>query len=147
MKRVYRIKEEVIHEKPDITEPKAKVSQSIIFSCYESSFLPFFSMVLCLTGSTVDHRSLPPEFKSQCGHVWRVFHLWLRFITFGDHSAHLVCTKVAIKHDSSFYGSLVNNDNIGFLCVKYLQFIVSSRWISLCFVNGQAILQHVHKCL
>jgi len=24
-----------------------------------------------------------------CGYIWRVFHLWLRFITFGGHSAQL----------------------------------------------------------
>ena len=42
-----------------------------------------------LTGSALDHRSLPPEFDSQHGHIWRVFHLWLRFITFRGHSAHL----------------------------------------------------------
>ena len=29
------------------------------------------------TGSTLDHRSLPPEFASRCGHIWRVFQLWL----------------------------------------------------------------------
>ena len=32
-----------------------------------------------LVGS--DHRSLPPEFESRCGHIWRAFHLRLRFIT------------------------------------------------------------------
>jgi len=37
----------------------------------------------------LNHRSLPPEFKSRHRHIWRVFHLWLRFITFGDCSAHL----------------------------------------------------------
>ena len=28
-------------------------------------------------------------FESRRGHIWRVFHLWIRFITFGGHSAHL----------------------------------------------------------
>ena len=32
---------------------------------------------------------LPPVFESQLWHIWRVFHLWLRFITFGGRSAHL----------------------------------------------------------
>ena len=44
---------------------------------------------IILVGSALDHRSLPPEFESRRGHIWRVFHLWLRFITFGGHSAHL----------------------------------------------------------
>jgi len=35
-----------------------------------------------LVDSALDHRSLPSEFESRRGHIWRVFHLWLRFITF-----------------------------------------------------------------
>ena len=31
-----------------------------------------------------------PEFESRYGHIWRMFHLWLRFITVGVRSAHLV---------------------------------------------------------
>ena len=45
------------------------------------------------SGSMLDHRSLPPVFKSRRGHIWRLFHLWLRFIT--------LCTKVAVKHQLS----------------------------------------------
>ena len=45
---------------------------------------------LCgLTGSVLDHRSLPPQFESHYGHIWRVFHLWIRFIILGGRSAHL----------------------------------------------------------
>ena len=45
---------------------------------------------LCgLVGSVFDHRSLPPIFESRRGHIWRVFHLWLRFITFGSRLAYL----------------------------------------------------------
>ena len=44
-----------------------------------------------LVGSALDHRSLPSEFESRRGHSWRVFHLWLRFITLGRRSAHLGC--------------------------------------------------------
>ena len=39
--------------------------------------------------SLLDHRSLPPVFESWRGHIWRLFHLWPHFITFGGHSAHL----------------------------------------------------------
>ena len=42
-----------------------------------------------LTGSALDHRSTPPEFESRRGHIWRVYYLWRRFITFGGRSAHL----------------------------------------------------------
>ena len=57
-------------------------------------------------GSMLDYRSLPPMFKSRYGYIWRLFHLWLRYITFEGPSAHLaycisVCTKVAVKHQSS----------------------------------------------
>jgi hypothetical protein len=31
----------------------------------------------------------PPEFESRSGHIWRVFHLWLRSIPYGGHPAHL----------------------------------------------------------
>jgi len=34
-------------------------------------------------GVLVMHRSLSPEFESRREHIWRLFHLWLRFITFG----------------------------------------------------------------
>jgi len=46
---------------------------------------------LCgLTGGMVNYaRPLPPKLKSRHGHIWRVFHLWLRFITFGGRLAHL----------------------------------------------------------
>ena len=40
-------------------------------------------------GSVLDHTSLPPVFESRHGHIWRMFHLWLRFTTFGGRSAHL----------------------------------------------------------
>jgi len=48
-----------------------------------------WSRRLCgLTGSVLDHRSLPPEFESRRGHIWRVFHLWPCLITFGGRSVH-----------------------------------------------------------
>jgi len=39
--------------------------------------------------SVLDHRSLPSVFESRRGHIWWVFHLWLRFITFGSRSVYL----------------------------------------------------------
>jgi len=42
-----------------------------------------------LVGSALDRRSLPPEFESRRRHIWRLFHLWLDFITFGGRPAHL----------------------------------------------------------
>jgi len=41
------------------------------------------------SGSVLGHRSLSPVFESRRGHIWRLFHLWLRFITVGGCSAHL----------------------------------------------------------
>ena len=41
------------------------------------------------SASMLDHRSLPPEFESWHGHIWRLFYLWLCSITFGGCSAHL----------------------------------------------------------
>ena len=42
------------------------------------------------SGSMLDYRSLPPVFESRRGYIWRLFHLWLRFVTFGGRLAHLV---------------------------------------------------------
>ena len=41
------------------------------------------------SSSVLDHRSLPPVFESQRGHIWRLLCLSLRLITFGSRSAHL----------------------------------------------------------
>ena len=41
------------------------------------------------SGSVLDHISLPPVFESRRGDIWRLFHIWLHFITFGGRSAHL----------------------------------------------------------
>jgi len=42
-----------------------------------------------LADYALDHRSLPHAFEPCLGHIWRVFHLWLRFITCGGRSDHL----------------------------------------------------------
>ena len=41
------------------------------------------------SGSVLDHILLPPVFESRRGHIWRLFRLSLRLITFGSRSAHL----------------------------------------------------------
>ena len=41
------------------------------------------------SSSVLDHRSLPHMFESRHGYIWRLFHLWLRFITFKGHLGHL----------------------------------------------------------
>ena len=41
----------------------------------------------CSSGSVLDHTSLPPVFESRRGHIWRLFRLSLRLITFGSRSA------------------------------------------------------------
>jgi len=53
------------------------------YLCYELGAPPWSS------GSMLDHRSLPPMFEYRRGHIWRLFRLWLRLITFGGRSAHL----------------------------------------------------------
>ena len=42
-----------------------------------------------LAGSALGHTSLPLEFESRHGHIWRMRHLWRCFITSGGRSAHL----------------------------------------------------------
>ena len=41
------------------------------------------------SSSVLDHISLPPVFESRRRHIWRLFRLSLRLITFGSRSAHL----------------------------------------------------------
>jgi len=56
-----------------------------------------------LIGSALYYRSLPPQFESWSGHIWRVFHLSVPFINLGGHSAHLAyfAHKGDRKHNSS----------------------------------------------
>ena len=67
------------------------VQRKCVDFCYD--FIPS-SFASCgappwSSGSMLDHRSLPPMFESRRGHIWRLFRLSLRLITFGSHSAHL----------------------------------------------------------
>ena len=78
----------------------------------------------------MNHRSLPPEFESGHGHIWRVFHFWLRSITFRGHSAHLAyrclvhksgCKRPIITNNSwwtwKFLRQCYINYSISILCV------------------------------
>ena len=60
------------------------------------------------SGSVLDHRSLPPVFKSWRGHIWRLFRLSLRLITFGGRSAHLAY----LVHKSGRKTSIIINQSI-----------------------------------
>jgi len=68
------------------------MSSFAFINCFGVSYLylkPFFLNILRgLTGSGLDHISLQPEFESRREHIWRLFHLWLRFIPFGCRSAY-----------------------------------------------------------
>ena len=78
---------------------------------------------LGLTGSALDHGSLPTEFEFWHGDIWRVFHLWPRFITFGGHSAH----RAYHVHKSGRKTSIVilftrffSHRTLGLPCIKWL---------------------------
>ena len=72
----------------------------------------FFVFFWC--GSMLDHRSLPYVFESRPGHIWRVFHLWLRFITFGGRSAHLAYHVHTCGHKTSIIIILVPDSSLYF---------------------------------
>ena len=58
--------------------------------CYYVKFIWFLWVAPPWSScSVLDHISLAPVFESRRGHIWRSFHLWLRYITFGGRSAHL----------------------------------------------------------
>jgi len=60
-----------------------------------------YGLLRGLTSSALDHRSLLTEFESQRRPIWRVFHLWHRFITFGCRSAHLAYRMHKSGHETS----------------------------------------------
>ena len=60
------------------------LSQQVNYLLYYDFGVPPWS-----SGSVLDHSSLPPVFESRRGHIWRLFRLSLRLITFGGRSAHL----------------------------------------------------------
>ena len=72
--------------------------------------LPYWQTECCLklswappwsSGSVLAHRSLPPVFESRRGHIWRLFCLSLRLITFGSRSAHLAYIVHKSGHKTS----------------------------------------------
>ena len=75
-------------------------------SLYQFSYL-IRGCLHCLIGSVLDCRSVPPEFESWHGHIWRVFHLWLCFIngTFGSRSTH----SAYHVHKSGHKTSIINH--------------------------------------
>ena len=77
-----------------------------------------FGCLCGLVGSVLDHRSLPPEFESQRGHIWRLFHLRLRFITFGGRSVHLAY----LVHKSGRKTSIIIITNNNLVCVVLIIF-------------------------
>jgi len=93
-----------------IAEPM-KVMENIQIFKKIVVFISLAGSLLSSNGSVLDHRSLPPVFESRREHIWRMFHLWLRFITFGGHSAHLAYrvyksgprTSITIINPNSVY--------------------------------------------
>ena len=71
---------------------KRKFNNSTCYSSYNKDQIYFnqtYRAPPWSSGSVLDYRSLPPVFKFRGGHIWRLFRLWLRLITFGSRSAHL----------------------------------------------------------
>ena len=87
-----------------------------------------------LTGSALDHISLPPEFESRRGHIWGVFHLWFRFITFGDRSAHLTYhVHTNHHHHHHHQTSGISSSVCWHLTVTFCllaQFVFISQWLA-----------------
>ena len=78
---------------------------------------------LCgLVGSALDH--IRPGFESRRGHVWRVFDLWLRFITFRCLSAH------------SAYQVLKSGRKTSIIIINMDYFILSPAWECSIHVMG-----------
>ena len=82
-----------------------------------------------LTGNALDHRSLPSWFKYW--HIWRVFHLLLRFINLGHLAYHV--------HKSGCKTSIIVVHIVDLLVVReYPQAVacLTSRWEVLLDLYG-----------
>ena len=85
---------------------------------------------LCgLVSSALNHRSLPPEFESWRGHIWRVFPIWLRFITFRGRSAHLAYHV----HKGSCKTSIICHKREYIIPVLF-----QLHWLRVCYISYQA---------
>ena len=64
------------------------------------------------SSSVLDHRSLLPVVEYWCGHIWKLSHLWLHFITLRGNSAHLAYHVHKSGRKTSFikYAAKIWND-------------------------------------
>jgi len=93
------------------------------------------------SSSVLDHRSLSPVFKSRCGHIWRLFHLWFRFITFGGCSAHLAYNMHKSGHKTSI---IVIISTYTWVYVRVLM----AQWLQHCAANLQILgLNPAYSCV
>jgi len=88
-----------------------------------------------LAGRALEHRSLLSEFESSDGHIWKVFHLWFHFITFGGCSAHLVYHAHKISSKTS--------NNIIMYWVSKKMTLFTSSFINL-YILGLDTDTHTH---
>ena len=72
-----------------LIEPRSVGSiNKCFFLSQTSSVVNYFTSSPFSTGSVLNHISLPSVFEPQRRHIWKLFHLWLRLITFEGRSAH-----------------------------------------------------------
>jgi len=86
-------------------------------------------------GNVLDHRSLPPVFEFQHGHIWRLFHLWLRLITFRGRSAHLAYHVHKSGHETSII-IIIYQLNVGFTYTQKMHLYCSWNLPSLDWVTS-----------
>ena len=87
--------------------------------------------------SVLDHRWLPPVFESRRRHIWRLFRLSLRLITFGGRSAHLAYlvhksghkTSIIIIYNVQYYIVMLDLYVANMIILKVL-FLVIFMWQS-----------------
>ena len=94
-----------------------------------------------LTGSVLDHRSLPPEFEPRCGHIWMVFHLWPFIITFGGHAAHLAHHM----HKSGRKTSIITcTFLIEMFCDSTVFYLVQYSCVYVWEISGITVITRIH---
>ena len=93
------------------------------------------------SGSVLDYRSLPPVFESRRGHIWRLFRLSLRLITFGGRSAHLAY----LVHKSGRKTSIIIIISLVYLSYQFVLIVIIPHYCRL-FIHSPtpAIIHVIH---
>ena len=99
----------------------------------------------------LDHRSLPLVLESRRGHIWRVFHLWFRFINFGGRSAHLAYHVHKIGRKTSIIIIIIIQESTIIYVTRLIQIHVHQlkllhNYVSIVEKYTDPYIYYIHVC-